>query len=402
MEIEENSIYRCNFIRDLCERIKNIHNEVVQHEDSRPKCEICTEKKTDFTSIKNQLFILVQINIRLKNEQRDTTKDIERSTEDGQSANTDEKTSLSEPSQLISKLVDIDDRDDTDDETANSTNQAEQGRVESKNYNFQCALCDLRLSRKCHLALHMKTHLKRTKIPHRRNYQKGDKCENLQKCNLCEKVYRKRHDCSFGESASPSLFPCTHCPKVFKSYLKIYQHHKANHKDHPYPISPFQCEICGDFSLRMYTLKRHMQIHTDYAPFSCNICQRKFRAQHQLINHKRKHIPKAERDDTFKCDLCSKKFANGQTLKKHKRLKHTDNRELFQCDICGGNFITPTSLQKHQTVHDGRAPRVHKCDQCGRSFEKKKWLNQHRKKQHKIFTDLMLNPKSKKKSNICR
>uniref|UniRef100_A0A1B0D1F7 C2H2-type domain-containing protein n=1 Tax=Phlebotomus papatasi TaxID=29031 RepID=A0A1B0D1F7_PHLPP len=153
----------------------------------------------------------------------------------------------------------------------------------------------------------------------------------------------------------------------------MYLHHKTNHPEQPKPLSPFQCDVCGTFALRLTALRRHMKTHTGETPFTCSVCQKGFRTRPQLVEHQRKHIPKSERDDKYKCEVCQKKFAFRQSLKKHNLLQHTDNRKFYPCTICGGKFISETSLQKHRATHDGKAPRAHKCEEY-----------------------LMLNPKPKK------
>ncbi|XP_059611777.1 zinc finger and SCAN domain-containing protein 12-like [Phlebotomus argentipes] len=273
--------------------------------------------------------------------------------------------------------------------------------------NYQCEYCNKICAQKCSLILHMKTHCRSMDIMRRKTkpvrssktfkQSLNDQTVDKQKCPFCHRIYKRKHECRLIEPKVPNVFSCTHCPETFSTYPKIYHHHKTQHPDKPKPLSPFQCDICGAFALRLYALKRHMLVHTDYAPFACEICQKRFRTRQKLTEHQRKHIPKSERDDKYKCNICQKKFTFRQSLKKHERLQHTNNRKLFPCNICGGKFISETSLQKHQTTHEGEAPRNHKCDQCGRIFEKLKYFNHHRKIRHNIFTDLMLNPKPKKK-----
>lgn len=445
MEIEGNILKKCNFIRNLCERVSEIHNEAVKHENSFPECEICSQNTNEFSFIKNQLFLIVKINLQLKDETPREEENVNKSEfvsifDSGNFQVSKEETK--DPQEDLLEFSD-DDKDNfeeftdstpirdiqkerlfkTSPRTTNNTQnvtltisdhvrsktKAERKHVtdpesfdcSSISIKYQCEYCEKKFKKKCNLVMHMKSHCKddntlKTKAPSRKNSSSTDDKEK-QKCPFCNRIFKRKHECRLVEPKAPTIFSCAYCPETFSTYPKIYVHHKAHHSDKPKPLSPFQCDICGAFALRLYALKRHMLVHTDYAPFECDLCKKKFRTRQKLTEHQRKHIPKAERDDKYKCEICQKKFTFRQSLKKHKNHQHTNNRTLFPCTICGGKFISSTSLQKHQTTHDGEAPRAHKCDQCGRIFEKLKYFNHHRKIRHNIYTDLMLNPKPKKK-----
>ncbi|GAB0086662.1 Zinc finger C2H2 superfamily [Sergentomyia squamirostris] len=362
MEFEENSIYRCNFIKKLCEKINEIHNEVIEHEDSRPKCEICTEKKNDFKSIKDQLFILVQINIRLKEE---NPKYIINTTqlENTQYGVVKEETDIIETNFVAVEETSL-----------------------KPSTSFTCDLCNTLFKKKSQLVKHLKTHMKNGK----RKIKLTEK-----KCPFCHKIYKLKHKCKIIEPRRK--FSCEFCPEVFTTFAKIHCHHKSHHPEKPKPLSPYQCEVCGRFSVYLSALRHHMKTHTGVLLYNCNVCQKRFRTRHQLIEHERKHIPKDERDDKYKCDICDKKFTFRQSWVKHKAHQHNGTRKNFSCSVCGWKFISDKSLKKHSSTHDGDKSLPFKCDDCGRIFEKLKYLNQHRKIQHKILTDLMLNRKTNKK-----
>ncbi|GAB0086666.1 Zinc finger C2H2 superfamily [Sergentomyia squamirostris] len=400
---ENNKIIQCKFIQNLWTRISQVHNEFMEHENLIPNCRKCLENSSEFALLRKQLFVIIEIILRIKAEDHDN--EVENSQcRQVRSHIPDLETVLVKEESLnvqdtLQSPAECDYLDDTSTDSNSQSNEKEEETSVNTSF-YECELCQMKMSRKCHLLLHMRSHTRKEKIRRRkiRGSTGNEENEvNRKKCILCNSTYKKRHDCGFGEPRTSSRFTCEYCPNTFNTYPKIYAHHKREHPDKPRPLSPFQCHVCGTFALRLSALTRHMKIHAGYTPYECNVCQKKFLTRTQLVEHQRKHIPKSERDDKYKCEVCNRKFAFRQSMVKHKKQQHRDDRVIFHCNVCGGKFISETSLQKHQLIHDGKAPRAHKCDQCGRIFEKKKYFNQHRKIQHNIYTPLMLNPKHNKK-----
>ncbi|GAB0086667.1 Zinc finger C2H2 superfamily [Sergentomyia squamirostris] len=359
--MEFNRNYKCKFIQNLSATITKVYMDIVDHEVSMIKCVDCLENKSDVSFIKNQLLPILRVNISIKAEIKDAAENTKIPGCEEKLPDNLEDEIIKEEQEKEPDVSEDDGESDLSAHTSEGNEMQEDSQLERKK---------------------------------RRKSKTGKKI-----CPFCCKPYKFKHDCKKVES-TVNKFTCSYCPEVFKTYPKIYKHHKAKHKDKPQPLSPFQCEICGTFALRMYELTRHMRIHMNYFPFTCDFpdCEKKCRTKQKLAEHQRKHIPKSQQDDKYKCDVCDKRFTFPQSLKKHKHNQHTaDERRRFPCNICGGRFITETSLQKHQATHREDAPRRHKCDNCGRLFDQLKYLNHHRKKQHSIYTDLMLNPRLKKK-----
>ncbi|GAB0086665.1 Zinc finger C2H2 superfamily [Sergentomyia squamirostris] len=376
-----NQKFHCDFVQSLYQKLLQIHEELINHESLMHMCGVCSEKSNEILSFGKHLTVVVNINIfeeHLQDNQLSLT-----SIPDNQSVDSD--VNLFEDSQDIE-------------------NTALQPSTTKVNLSYECYLCQMKVSRKCHLVQHMQSHLQknqRRKSSTKRSSRKEAKQKLIpdkgkKKCPFCNRVYKTRHECNFRQPRRETVFSCAFCPETFSKYPKIYFHHKVHHPKEPVPLSPFQCDVCGKFAIQLCALNIHKKIHTDYFPFSCDVCPKQFRTREKLQEHLRKHIPKGEKDDKYKCEICNKRFTFRQSWVKHKKLQHNDDRILFPCSICGGKFITETSLHKHQLIHAGKAPRAHKCDQCGRIFEKLKYFNQHRKKQHNIFTSSMLNSKKTK------
>lgn len=62
-------------------------------------------------------------------------------------------------------------------------------------------------------------------------------------------------------------YPCPDCPKVYNKY-ESYLSHKRVHDGR------YICKICSKFCRDGSSLKRHMQTHSDYTPFSCTECHK--------------------------------------------------------------------------------------------------------------------------------
>lgn len=421
----ENPLNRCNFIRNLCTRIADIHNEVIEHENSFPKCEICSECSNDFFFIKNQLFLIMKIHFDLKNENHSTEIEHEKKSEipgtiedtlhvsQYEIAKEEVGDTEDEDTKFFSPLVSVEDYSEessdkitlekdasnVNSKTNSTSSETREKSRKIKNQEiskrYECELCGLKVTRKNGLVLHVKSHLKRKGS--KKNTTKENEVLDRKQCPFCNRIYKRNHECNWGGMKTSSTFTCSYCPEVFTTFGKILTHHKAQHPGKPRPLSPYQCEICGSFATRVCDLRRHMLSHTDIRPFKCNNCEKKYHTKRELVAHQRRHVPKSERDDKFKCDLCGKRYVSRSSLTNHKRFQHANDRKDHLCTFCGLKFVCEQSLVKHQTIHEGEAPRAHKCDECGRYFDKLKYFNHHRKIRHNIFTDLMLNPKTKKK-----
>jgi transcription factor CRZ1 len=55
------------------------------------------------------------------------------------------------------------------------------------------------------------------------------------------------------------------------------------------PPATFQCSVCPKLFSRAYSLRSHLQIHTDELPFVCSICGKAFARQHDQKRHEGLH-----------------------------------------------------------------------------------------------------------------
>ncbi|KAH0377953.1 hypothetical protein KCU92_g8968, partial [Aureobasidium melanogenum] len=146
------------------------------------------------------------------------------------------------------------------------------------------------------------------------------------------------------------------CNRVFATIEDLHNHVK----DHTCTLVPSKtpnrtficrwegCEKDAPFGTKNH-LDRHMQNHTRFKPFACNICGHRCVTQQQLNNHLTTH----SREKKFKCDHpgCGKVFGVKTALSTHKRT-HT-NEKPFSCRWCGDSYSDSSNLSKHRkTVHE--------------------------------------------------
>ena len=73
----------------------------------------------------------------------------------------------------------------------------------------------------------------------------------------------------------------------------------------------------------------------------------------------------------FQCDICDKKFKRQWDLKQHKTLPHA-----FECNGCDKKFAIKIQLKNHiLIVHEGKKP--YQCLRCNKKFYKEKFLKRH-------------------------
>uniref|UniRef100_H2L3E3 MYC-associated zinc finger protein b (purine-binding transcription factor) n=1 Tax=Oryzias latipes TaxID=8090 RepID=H2L3E3_ORYLA len=118
------------------------------------------------------------------------------------------------------------------------------------------------------------------------------------------------------------------------------------------------CETCGKAFRDVYHLNRHRLSHSDEKPFSCPICQQRFKRKDRMSHHVRSHQGGVEKP--YICPHCGKAFSPDH-LNSHVRQVHSSERP-FKCPTCESSFATKDRLRAHMIRHEEKVP----CHICGK------------------------------------
>ncbi|XP_037332522.2 myc-associated zinc finger protein-like [Pungitius pungitius] len=171
----------------------------------------------------------------------------------------------------------------------------------------------------------------------------------------------------------------------------------------PHPVRKnHACEACGKAFRDVYHLNRHRLSHSDEKPYSCPVCQQRFKRKDRMSYHVRSHQGGVEKP--YVCPHCAKAFSRPDHLNSHVRQVHSTERP-FKCTTCTSAFATRDRLRAHLIRHEEKVPchicgkllsaayitdhmRVHNqsqhhaCHLCNRSFTTVTYLRVHAQKHH--------------------
>lgn len=168
----------------------------------------------------------------------------------------------------------------------------------------------------------------------------------------------------------------TVCDQIFDSAEELHQHVEKSHIDslprEDREGNGFFCHwnacdrlMCRSFQARP-KLKRHMQTHTLYKPYTCARCGVQMKTKDAMEKHERTHT--GERPYECKVAGCKKIFATSTELKTHM-VVHSGEKP-HECPICRECFADSSNLSKHKKTH--YAPRF-VCPEQGCDARTKRW-----------------------------
>lgn len=113
------------------------------------------------------------------------------------------------------------------------------------------------------------------------------------------------------------------------------------------PDGRLECTICARPFRNSYTLRRHMNLHTEENLYTCEYCGKKFNDRSNWKIHLRAHTG----DNLLRCVICFKTFISPSTLKYHLRAHR--KLKVFECRFCVETASTYEALADHIAAKHG-------------------------------------------------
>eukprot|EP00116_Pleurobrachia_bachei_P010767 sb/3471029/ len=160
-------------------------------------------------------------------------------------------------------------------------------------------------------------------------------------CKHCGQLFSQRTNMLTHERRHTE-FKCKYkgCTVKKRSEEELFDHIRNEH-----PVKDFKCNQCPMSFAAVSILKIHKRSHSDSRPFHCDICEKTFKKQCHVKDHKdRVHLG----IKPHVCQVCGKGFADKRDLTRHT-LVHTGEK-LNACEYCGKRFACTSSLNRHQRV----------------------------------------------------
>ncbi|XP_065072991.1 zinc finger protein 502-like [Ochlerotatus camptorhynchus] len=197
-------------------------------------------------------------------------------------------------------------------------------------------------------------------------------------CEICGKSYPflKKHIQSVHSEDKPS---CNICGKTFTTNTSLERHMLLHTNEKPY-----SCDKCEASFRRLLLLKQHVQkVHEGKNPHTCVECNQEFNSPCGLYTHKRTvHLNKTAYNTAsvqVRCILCNERNASVSDLVQHIQRSH--GNEIYpyaKCAHCPRSFITMAQLAAHKEIHSDKFA----CKQCGKRHKSNYHLQIHMDSMH--------------------
>ena len=236
-------------------------------------------------------------------------------------------------------------------------------------------------------------------------------------CDHCGQHYAQKknlhshlRDC---HDISPWACNIDGCTVTFRYHRDLRKHQKTDHQPtspvtdgNEGSISKYHCHECGRSFSRSSALRaHHIQKHTVETPFHCDYsgCYEAFKLKKYLYHHIRTY----HGGKPFSCTICDEKFKYKTELNEHWKLQHEDESVNEANDVLIGidegsmesdidddqhrisrrhrrrkHFISSDSEDEEQTQ------KIWECTECDLQYEHQSSLRRHNRKKHGVSRDV--------------
>ena len=225
---------------------------------------------------------------------------------------------------------------------------------------YKCEHCDRILKRKVDWYIHKKTHKTKTGRPKSVLKEHDPSTDRMRyRCDKCDIWFDKmstfanhktQHRNGQAESVEPKSLKCILCNTTFDTFFFLITHMKDKHT----VDGKYQCTVCAEtFETGQ---KAHFELHLTQKhgigefKNKCDICQKPFKTQSQLKNHKA--VVHEKKSLNLVCDVCGVVKKSQNALDGHIEYYHTQHNVTDQdlkknCDKCQEEFDSPELFEDH-------------------------------------------------------
>ncbi|XP_053949183.1 uncharacterized protein LOC128857451 [Anastrepha ludens] len=191
------------------------------------------------------------------------------------------------------------------------------------------------------------------------------------KCEFCTSIFEFQRDLlhhyEIDHGDKTLNFPCEYCQNRFVTKNALRLHRRQVHQKDEY----MDCEHCGRTVLKTFYsvhLRRHKQLK-----FLCNKCPKICASRYTLKKHMELHSE--DRDRNIECIDCGRRFYTLENLQLHQTIHISpEDRTIFECTVCSKTFMRKSNLGLHMQMHRGKTM---DCPHCGKKFVRRKDLEIH-------------------------
>ncbi|XP_065556494.1 zinc finger protein 791-like isoform X2 [Artemia franciscana] len=216
---------------------------------------------------------------------------------------------------------------------------------------FECEICHTKFETKQGYSRHVKRHIE----------------GKTHECGICQrKCYTKYHLTEHMRiHTGEKPYECKICNHSFAQKMGLRNHMKYHSDKRPY-----SCEFCSKSFMRKDEKDDHVNTHSGNKPYKCKQCNMRFGSRKSLKKHEKVHARNREekkfREKKHSCNICSEAFAVADYRDKHVALHANPNP--FSCEFCSKNFNYKKNLVAHvQRVHPNCNP--FRCKLCSKTYD---------------------------------